>query len=116
MHTSHPVETHYFPVSEIDNGRILLHTHLGAPFIIQSRHFPSSVNFTIFSSGEPECREYFSSLEIALDWSATLARWASRYLTTFVSWSAGIVALVIFQSWSRQDEGGMGHYFSILVG
>ncbi|KAF9567400.1 GPI-inositol-deacylase [Agrocybe pediades] len=104
MHTSHPAETHYFPISRSNgDGRILLHTHLAAPYIDQSQHFPSSLNFTIFSSGETECRKGFSELEIAIDWSATMARWSSRYLTTMVGWSAGIVALVFFQAWSSQD-------------
>ena len=68
-------------------------------------HAPS-LNFTIFSSGESTCREEFSTLEISFDWYATLGRCASRYLHTVISWAAGIVSIIIFIAWGREEQGG----------
>ncbi|KAF9478413.1 GPI-inositol-deacylase [Pholiota conissans] len=103
MHTSHAAETHYFPLANAHNKRTLIHTHLDAPFIDQTQHFPSYVNFTIISSADSDCVQGFSRLEIAVDWSATFGRWASRYLHTLVSWSAGVASVVVFFAWAQQD-------------
>ncbi|KDR84062.1 hypothetical protein GALMADRAFT_219892 [Galerina marginata CBS 339.88] len=104
IHASHPEETHYFPLARGPNRRILLHTHLAAPYIDPARHYPSALNFTIYSSGEPDCRNEFKKFDIAIDWTATMGRWASRYLTTLVSWSAGVAATVVFLAWSHHDQ------------
>ena len=106
VHRSHPAETHYFPLAKARNRRILLHTHLLAPFIDQTRHLSSGLNFTIYSSGERGCKREFETFDIAIDWSATLGRWASRYINTLVSWAAGVASLVVFIAWSKQDHGG----------
>lgn len=106
MHTSQATETHYFPLANLPNRRILLHTHIDAPFIRKKSHTPSSLNFTIYSSGESACREEFSAFEISFDWYATLGRCVSRYLHTIVSWAAGIVSIIVFIAWGREEQGG----------
>lgn len=105
MHTSHATETHYFPLADIPNRRILLHTHLDAPFIHKPNHAPSSLNFTIYSSGELGCREEFSGFDISFDWYATLGRWASRYLHAVISWAAGIASVIVFTAWGQEEQG-----------
>ena len=106
MHTSQATETHYFPLTNLPNRRILLHTHSDAPFIHKMSHTSSSLNFTIYSSGESACREEFSAFEISFDWYATLGRCASRYLHTVISWAAGIVSIIVFIAWGREEQGG----------
>ena len=106
MHTSHAAETHYFPLANLPNRRILLHTHLDAPFIPKTSHASSSLNFTIYSSGESGCREEFSTFDISFDWYPTLGRWASRYLHTLISWAAGIVSIIVFIAWGQEEHGG----------
>jgi hypothetical protein len=70
-------------------------------------HYPTSaLNFIIYSSGEPGCKREFETFDITIDWSATLGRWASRYINTLVSWAAGVASLVVFVAWSQQDYGG----------
>ncbi|KJA29745.1 hypothetical protein HYPSUDRAFT_60597 [Hypholoma sublateritium FD-334 SS-4] len=105
MHTSHTTETHYFPLTSVNNGRTLLHAHLGAPFIDHNFHLPSYVNLTIISSADPECRRALAEFRITIDWTATLGRWASRYLHTLVSWAAGVASLVVFFGWAKHDTG-----------
>ena len=106
MHTSQATETHYFPLANLPNRRILLHTHIDAPFIHKMSHTPSSLNFAIYSSGESTCREEFSAFEISLDRYASLGRCASRYLHTVISWAAGIVSIIVFIAWGREEQGG----------
>ena len=106
IHTSQATETHYFPLANLPNRRIFLHTHFDAPFIHKMSHTPSSLNFTIYSSGESGCREEFSAFEVSLDWYATLGRCASRYLHTVISWAAGIVSILFFIAWGREEQGG----------
>ncbi|KAF5321343.1 hypothetical protein D9619_000541 [Psilocybe cf. subviscida] len=106
MHTPHPTETHYYPLTNIHRRRNLLHSHLTAPFIFCAAHFASHVNFTIITSGEPDCRRELKHVDIGIDWSATLGRWASRYLHTIVSWSAGITGVVIYLAWMQADSDG----------
>ena len=106
MHTSQATETHYFPLANLPYSRILLHTHIDAPFIHKTSHTPSSLKFTIYSSGESACREEFSSFEISFDWYATLGRCVSRYLHTIVSWAVGIVSIIVFIAWGREEQGG----------
>jgi len=115
VHTSHPAETHYFPLANARNRRILLHTHLLAPFIDQTNYLSSGLNFTIYSSGERGCKREFETFDIAIDWSATLGRWASRYINTLVSWAAGVASLVVYTAWSKRDHGGNTNpSFSVL--
>ncbi|KAF8897930.1 PGAP1-like protein-domain-containing protein [Infundibulicybe gibba] len=95
-HTSHPSETHYFPIDPTSDRPILLHTHGSAPYVSPPR---AGVEFSVYSvgSGGKICVE---EIQISIDWPTTLGRWAPRYLTTLVSWSIGIVALVIFSAWN----------------
>lgn len=106
VHTSHVAETHYFSLTNARHRRILLHTHLFAPFIDQTSYPSSGLNFTIYSSGERGCKREFETFDVAIDWSATLGRWASRYINTLVSWAAGVASLMVFTAWSKQDHGG----------
>ena len=106
MHAPHATETHYFPLANLPNRRILLHTHFDAPFIHKTSHPSSSVNFSIYSSGESGCQQEFSGFDISFDWYATLGRWPSRYLHTLISWAAGIVSIIVFIAWGQQEQGG----------
>ncbi|TFK43831.1 GPI-inositol-deacylase [Crucibulum laeve] len=106
-HTSHSVETHYFPLSGQQDRRLLLHTHIPAPYIprspLQATH---GLNFTIYSSSAIGCGKDVHALHISIDWRGTLGRWASRYLSTLVSWAAGVSALVLFYARTAVDYGG----------
>ena len=103
MHASHPSETHYFPLLSGPHRRILLHTHLEAPFVDPPTLERSAVNFKIYSSGETGCQTELSGFDISIDWSATLGRWSSRYLNTLLSWAAGVASLVVFLGWMQED-------------
>ncbi|CAA7258574.1 unnamed protein product [Cyclocybe aegerita] len=103
VHTSHPAETHSYPLISGPDRRILLHTHSDAPFIDRRTAHGSSLAFRIYSSGEQGCRKELSKLVLTIDWTATVGRWVSRYLHTVVGWAAGVASLVIFWTW-RQDE------------
>ncbi|KAF4575291.1 GPI inositol deacylase [Pleurotus pulmonarius] len=107
MHTSHPTETHYFPLVPITQPpqRILLHTHASAPYVPQIPGGTVGTNIVIYSSGRAGCMSDLEALYIELDWPATVGRWASRYPTTLVCWAVGIVALVLFRSWGVHDKG-----------
>lgn len=106
-HTSHPVETHYFAINAESKGRILLHSHLPAPYVASAPAAPrSTLNFTVYSSGTLGCN--LKGFSISIDWSATLGRWAARYPTTLVGWAVGVVAVVLFTTWSATDRGAGG--------
>lgn len=114
MYTSHPVETHYFPLTKVQPHRVLLHTHTPAPYIPSSSvNYPPGVNFIIYSSGSTGCSSELHGLRIDIDWSATLGRWASRFPTTLVTWAIGIVALIIFEAWSAHEQTG-GELFRLF--
>jgi len=102
MQSSSTVETHYFPATTSSNRRLLLHSHLSAAFVDQSAHV---MNLTIYSSGEPQCRQNLKALVISIDIPASLGRCASRYLNGMVSWGIGVVSIVIFLAWSKEDFG-----------
>lgn len=108
MHTSHPAETHYFPLVPVTQTaqRILLHTHATAPYVPQTPGGTVGTNIVIYSSGRAGCMSDLEALYIELDWPATVGRWASRYPTTLACWAVGIVALVLFRSWGVHDKGG----------
>lgn len=106
-HTSNPDETHYFPLNDHDDRRIVLHTHMPAPFIISSQPTRKGVTLDIFSSGLSECSDALSELRITIDWPATLGRWATRYWTSTLVWSIGVVGLVIFYSWDANGSSSL---------
>lgn len=113
MYTSHPSETHYYPIGSLDRP-ILLHTHHPAPYV--PRLPPSkgkALDFTVYSSGSPGCGSELVGLSIELDWPATLGRWGSRYPTTLVTWAVGVVAFVMFEAWSLTDN-GHGRYLFLF--
>ncbi|KAL0577563.1 GPI inositol deacylase [Marasmius crinis-equi] len=99
-HTSHPSETHYFPLALPRPRRLLLHTHGAAPYI-RSRN-SSSLEVTIYSSDAPG---QLKGLHLDIDWMGTFGRWSSRYLTTLLCWAVGIVSLILFEILSIGDHG-----------
>lgn len=105
IHTSNPTETHYFTLANQRDPRVTLHTHLPAPYITPPQFLVRGVNFTVYSSGDSVCNEDFKGITISVDWSATLGRWGSRYMTTLVSWAVGVAALVVFFAWGVGDSG-----------
>lgn len=104
MHTPHATETHYFPLLGQQDRRILLHTHLPAPFIPQHVRLLKGLHFTIYSSQKSS--DILIGLDITIDWSATFGQWASRYLNTIASWAAGVSALILFNAIGHSDNGG----------
>ncbi|KAJ7693919.1 GPI-inositol-deacylase [Mycena rosella] len=96
VHTSHPSETHYFPLNVLPSHRILLHTHSAAPHIRADPALAPGLRFTVYSSGSLGCN---------IDWAATLGRWASRYFTALPSWATGVVAVILFHAWGVSDTG-----------
>lgn len=103
VHTSQPSETHYYPIGSPDR-RILLHTHISAPYVPRlSASESKALDFIIYSSGSTGCADLVG-FTIELDWFATLGRWGSRYLTTLVSWAVGVVAFVLFEAWGLSDK------------
>ncbi|CAK5262528.1 unnamed protein product [Mycena citricolor] len=91
-HTSHPSETHYFPLS---GSRILLHTHASAPHVVSPL---TGIEFTIYSSA---CRP---TLNISVDWTATLGRVATRYFTAVPAWAVGVVSILLLNAWRSATE------------
>lgn len=110
-HTSHPDETHYFPLTDHSN-RILLHTHLPAPFVTTSKSDAKGLVLDVFSSGISECTNVVDGIKVSIDWSATFGRWATRYWTSAIVWSVGVTSLIIFYSW---DSNGTALRFSLLL-
>lgn len=106
VHTSQPSETHYFPLNVAPSHRILLHTHSAAPHIHRRNSEQTGLHFTVYSSGSLNCGSDLVSLDISIDWSATLGRWASRYFTALPSWATGIVAVLLLQAWGLSDRTG----------
>ncbi|KAJ7498547.1 PGAP1-like protein-domain-containing protein [Mycena latifolia] len=106
VHTSHPSETHYFPLNVIPSHRILLHTHSAAPHIHSENTLPSGLHFTVYSSGSLGCKSDLAGLDLSIDWSATLGRWASRYFTVLPSWATGVVAVILFNALGVSESTG----------
>ncbi|KAJ7437139.1 PGAP1-like protein-domain-containing protein [Mycena galericulata] len=107
VHTSHPSETHYFPLIVQPSQRILLHTHSAAPHIHQEQALSSGLRFTVYSSGSLGCKSDLVDLDISIDWSAMLGRWASRYFTVLPTWATGVVAVILFQAWGIGERTGV---------
>lgn len=104
MHTSHPSETHYFPLLHSPDRHILLHSHLYAPFVDRSTLLTPFFHLTIISSPEEACREAMSGLSLTIDWRASIGRAGLRYMNTLVSWSIGIVSVLLFIAWTEDDR------------
>ncbi|OBZ70020.1 GPI inositol-deacylase [Grifola frondosa] len=102
QHTSHPSETHYFPLAPRSTRPILLHTHASAPYIGTSVTYARGVDLVVYSSGECSV----AHVELRLDWWGTLGRWGARYATAAASWAVGIVALLLFNAWRAADASG----------
>ncbi|KAJ3555841.1 hypothetical protein NM688_g2357 [Phlebia brevispora] len=101
QHTSHPSETHYYPLSS--SSPILLHTHGAAPFI--SSPYNHGLNLTIYTSGEGGC--VLKDLEITVDWWTTIGRWGVRYAAPTATWAVAIIAVVLFDAWGTLESSGM---------
>ncbi|KAJ6465145.1 PGAP1-like protein-domain-containing protein [Mycena vulgaris] len=106
VHTSHPSETHYFPLTVLPSHRILLHTHSAAPHVHSAHVMASGVRFTVYSSGSLGCKSDLVGLDLSIDWSATFGRWASRYFTVLPSWATGVVAVMLFGAWGMSENTG----------
>ncbi|KAJ7129279.1 PGAP1-like protein-domain-containing protein [Mycena epipterygia] len=106
VHTSHPSETHYFPLTVGPLHRILLHTHSAAPHVHSEHTLPPGFRFTIYSSGSLGCKSDLVGLDLSIDWPATLGRWASRYFTVLPTWATGVVAVILFQAWGMSENTG----------
>ena len=91
---------HHYPLTL--TRRILLHTHASGPYI--DSDFTHGLNLTIYSSGESACSIH--SIDIAVDWWATFGRWGVRYAAPAVSWSVGVVALVLYESSQTAEISG----------
>ncbi|KAJ8085833.1 GPI inositol deacylase [Marasmius tenuissimus] len=100
VHTSHPSETHYFPLTLPQPRRILLHTHRVAPYI-HSRN-SDGLKIVVYSS---DLSGKLKGLRLDIDWMGTLGRWSSRYFTTLPCWVVGVVSLVFFEAFSFGDRG-----------
>ncbi|KAJ6515465.1 PGAP1-like protein-domain-containing protein [Mycena sanguinolenta] len=103
VHTSHPSETHYFPLTVLPSHRILLHTHAAAPHIHSERSVSPGLRFTIYSSGSTSCKSDLVGFDLSIDWLATLGRWASRYFTVVPTWAIGVVAIILYQAWGASE-------------
>ncbi|KAJ7734040.1 PGAP1-like protein-domain-containing protein [Mycena maculata] len=103
MHASHSSETHYFPLTVPPAHRILLHTHAAAPHI-HSERASAGLRFIVYSSGSVGCKSDLMGLDLSIDWSATLGRWASRYFTVLPTWATGVVAVILFQAWGMSER------------
>ncbi|KAL1734367.1 PGAP1-like protein-domain-containing protein [Schizophyllum commune] len=105
-HTSHPSETHYFPLRPGQDRSVLLHTHLPAPYIHDPRPQPG-IAFSIYSSGSAGCQHDLAGIRISIDWPTTVGRWTTRYFTTLATWCVAIVVLTIFVAWSEVERTGV---------
>jgi hypothetical protein len=114
IHTSHTVETHYFPLVSTDDRRILLHTHRPAPYHYRRNGEGHGVHLIIYSSGTSSCIGQLEGLEISIDWFATVGRWASRYMTTIVGWATGVSSLLLFLGLGMYDRGGMSQFKALI--
>ncbi|KAF9006681.1 PGAP1-like protein-domain-containing protein [Cyathus striatus] len=106
MHTSHSAETHYFPLFNTDDRVISLHTHFPAPYITWKSTPSHGLNFTIIWTGNTDCTRGLSSIHVSVDWTATVGRWAPRYINTLISWATAVSSLVVFYGWTAAERNG----------
>ncbi|KAI0722323.1 PGAP1-domain-containing protein [Cerioporus squamosus] len=100
-HTSHPFETHYFPIAPYFGRPILLHSHAAAPYI--SSDHPIGHTLTIHTSGECLVNE----IQLTVDWWATIGRWGSRYGTAAACWAVGIVSILMWDVCRVAENGAL---------
>ncbi|KAJ3826754.1 PGAP1-like protein-domain-containing protein [Lentinula raphanica] len=103
VHSSHPSETHYFPLTTKYPHRILLHTHGLAPYVYTDSGRNKGFELVIYSANNG-CSAQLRGFDLAIDWTATLGRWPTRYFTTIVCWSVGVVSLIVFEAWSAGEN------------
>ena len=99
-HSSHPSETHYFPLTPDFKRPVLLHSHSSAPYVASDH--PAGHALVIHSSGE--C--WINQIEISVDWWATIGRWGTRYGPAAACWAVGIMAIITFDIWKLVEGGG----------
>lgn len=97
QYTSHPFETHYFPLAP--NTAVFLHTHASAPFVPSV--YTHGLNLTIYNTGEGGCS--VERIELSLDIWATLGRWGVRYAGPAASWAIGVVGILLYDAWKSTD-------------
>ncbi|PCH40901.1 PGAP1-domain-containing protein [Wolfiporia cocos MD-104 SS10] len=101
QHTSQSSETHYFPLTT-NQRQVLLHSHASGPFLPATYLHGRGFALALFSSTDRACS--VDSITIAVDWWASLGRWAARYAQTVISWSFAICALVVHYAWSCTES------------
>ncbi|KAF5332027.1 hypothetical protein D9758_014587 [Tetrapyrgos nigripes] len=104
MHTSHPSETHYFPLTFYHDHRVLLHTHGQAPYVPSTSNASNGLEFVIYSSGNSVCSSSLSGFHLSIDWLATLGRWPPRYFTTIACWAVAIVSVILFHLFDATEN------------
>jgi hypothetical protein len=109
MHKSHPSETHYFSLTH-SSPQALLHTHGSGPYI--SDILPRGLNLVIYSSTLTNC---VTNVDVQVDWWSTLGRLGSRYPLTVLSWTVGVVALVLFGAWEDGNQSSEYFCFSLHI-
>ncbi|KAI0658506.1 GPI-inositol-deacylase [Cubamyces menziesii] len=100
-HTSHPSETHYYPLAPSFSRPILLHSHASGPYVT-SDHYKGHI-LTIHSTGE--CR--LNEVRLTVDWWASIGRWGTRYATAAACWAVGIVAIMLWDLWGVVERGAL---------
>ncbi|KAH9899517.1 GPI-inositol-deacylase [Cubamyces lactineus] len=98
-HSSHPSETHYYPLAPFFTRRVLLHSHASGPYVASD--YPIGHTLTIHSTGECQINE----VELTVDWWASIGRWGTRYATAAACWAVGIVAIILWDLWGIVERG-----------
>lgn len=73
---------------------LILHTHSSGPYVYSTQS--RGLNLTLYTTSSSDC---ISGFDIQVDWWSTLGRFGSRYATTVLSWSVGVVSLILFETW-----------------
>lgn len=93
-------ESRYFLASD---PNILLHSHIGSTPFINPAVLTASIELEVFQS--PKCRvKTISAPEI--DYWRSLVKALLRYRTTFVAWTVGWSAIVMYFQISAISAGG----------
>jgi len=97
------METQYYPINTPDHP-ILIHAHTSGPYMPSLNSTQKALDFVIYSSGSIGCN--MRGFSLTIDWPTTLGRLALRYPTTLLTWSIGVVAIILFTAWGIGDFGG----------